>query len=46
VKEKWRRMGIAKAILPQFPVYVTHLTAFGKSLLSKFESCTFNPFQM
>lgn len=44
VKSAWRKQGIAKSILPQFPTTVTHLSALGKSLLSKYPNVTFNPF--
>ncbi len=46
VKDKFRKMGIARALLPQYPVYITHLTAVGKLLMPKFENCVFNPFQI
>lgn len=44
VKSAFRKQGIAKALLPQFPSQVTHLTALGKVLLPKFKDCVFNPF--
>ena len=44
VKTAWRRKGIARSLLPQHPVAVTHLTALGKSLLNKFPNAVFNPF--
>lgn len=44
VKAAWRRQGIARSLLPSHPVYVTHLSALGKTLLSKFKDTTFNPF--
>lgn len=47
VKSVWRRGGIGRALVPQFPTTVTHLTAVGKSLLAKFKSeVTFNPFKI
>lgn len=46
VKAAWRNQGIAKSIVPRFPIAVTHLTTLGKSLLTKFENCVFNPFKM
>lgn len=46
VKQKWRKQGIAKALLPLYPTTVTHLTALGKILLKKFETCIFNPFAL
>lgn len=44
VKSAWRRKGIAKSLVPQHPTYVTHLSALGKSLMSKLPNVTFNPF--
>lgn len=45
VKKAWRKQGIARSILPQYPTTVTHLTATGKDLLIKFENKPiFNPF--
>lgn len=46
VKSAFRRQGIGKSLLPQFPLCVTHLTTLGKSLLPKFNNCIFNPFQV
>ena len=46
VKLAWRKKGIARSMLPQYPTAVTHLTAVGKSLLPKFKDCVFNPFQV
>ncbi len=44
VKSAWRQQGIARSLVPQFPTTVTHLSALGKSLLSKFPDVIFNPF--
>lgn len=44
VKERWRKRGIAKSLVPHYPTYVTHLTKIGEQLLSKFENCAFIPF--
>lgn len=44
VKQAWRNKGIAKALVPKYPVAVTHLTKLGKTLLPKFNNCIFNPF--
>jgi len=44
VKSAWRKKGIGRSLLPQFPIAVTHLTALGKSLLSKLPGAVFNPF--
>lgn len=46
VKSAWRTKGIARRLTPQWPAYVTHLTALGKSLINKFETKpVFNPFK-
>mgnify|MGYP006270041487 CR=1 FL=1 len=42
VKPQWRKMGIAKAIIPDTIKKVTHLTKVGKSLKPK--AWEFNPF--
>lgn len=44
VKSAWRKQGIARSLLPQFPTTITHLSALGKSLMSKFPDAVFNPF--
>jgi len=44
VKTLYRNKGIAKSLVPQYPTYVSHLTPVGKTLLSKFKDCVFNPF--
>lgn len=44
VKAAWRKQGIAKALLPKFPTTTTHLSALGKSLMSKIPNIVFNPF--
>lgn len=46
VKEKWRKHGIAKSLLPKYPTSVTHLTELGKTLLPKFKDAVFNPFKI
>ncbi len=46
VKSAWRKNGIAKALTPRHPNYVSHLTALGKSLLHKLPNATFNPFAL
>lgn len=46
VKEKWRRLGIARSLVPSRPTAVSHLTALGKSLLTKFDNVIFNPFAL
>lgn len=44
VKSAWRKQGIAKSLLPQYPTYITHLSSVGKSLMYKFPNAVFNPF--
>lgn len=44
VKSSWRLKGIGKSLVPQHPVYVTHLTQLGKLLLVKLKPAVFNPF--
>jgi GNAT superfamily N-acetyltransferase len=44
VKEKWRKRGIGRSLLPQYPTSVSHLTTLGKSLLNKLHNPNFNPF--
>lgn len=46
VKSAWRKKGIAKALTPMHPNYVSHLTELGKSLLHKLPNTTFNPFAL
>lgn len=44
-KAAWRRIGIAKKLIPANIVAVTHLTTLGRSLLrSKLPNVKFNPF--
>lgn len=45
VKERWRKYGVGRSLVPQFPQYVSHLTPLGERLLTKFKSPPiFNPF--
>lgn len=44
VKTAFRRLGVAKSLIPKEPKYVTHLTALGKTLMSKLPRTEFNPF--
>ncbi len=44
VKSAWRKQGIARSLLPQYPSRVTHLSSVGKSLMSKLPTAVFNPF--
>lgn len=44
VKTAFRRQGIGKSLVPKSPKYVTHLTALGKTLLTKLPETQFNPF--
>lgn len=44
VKSVWRKQGIGRSLVPQFPSTVTHLTILGKSLMDKIPTAIFNPF--
>lgn len=44
VKANWRKMGVGRSLIPQFPSAVTHLTSLGKTLLIKLPTAVFNPF--
>lgn len=44
VKSAFRKQGIGKALVPSSVGTVTHLTVLGKSLMTKFTNCVFNPF--
>lgn len=46
VKSAWRKQGIAKTLVPQHPVYATHLSELGKVLLTKLQGAVFNPFAL
>lgn len=46
VKAAWRKKGIARSILPQYPSTVTHLTDLGAQLITKFKDVIFNPFKL
>lgn len=44
VKSEWRKHGIGKTLVPANPQFVTHLSALGKSLITKLPNAVFNPF--
>lgn len=44
VKKAWRKVGIAKSLMPPIITYVTHVTKVGKSILQKYPKVSFNPF--
>lgn len=44
VKKAWRRIGVAKSLLPNQVTAVSHLTDLGRRLLSKLPEAVFNPF--
>lgn len=44
VKSAFRKQGIGKALVPQYPTAVSHLSDVGRKLLSRFTDCIFNPF--
>lgn len=46
VKLAWRQKGIAKALLPQYPKYFSHLTETGQKLMLKLPTAVFNPFSL
>lgn len=46
VKSAWRKQGIGRSLLPQYPTCVTHLTKLGQTLLTKFPNAIFNPFNL
>lgn len=46
VKSAWRNQGIARSLVPMYPLYASHLTSLGKKLLTKFDNCKFNPFKL
>lgn len=45
VKEAWRRQGLAKRLVPEGPLDVTHLTKLGDRIRRK-EGLLFNPFKI
>ena len=45
-KLTWRRKGIGKSLLPQFPAYYTHFSTSGLEIAKKFPQCVFNPFEV
>lgn len=44
VKMAFRNQGIARSLVPESPMFVTHLTELGKTLLPKLNGAVFNPF--
>lgn len=47
VKTAWRKKGIARSLVPKYPLSVSHLTKLGLLLLSKLDSNVFfNPFHL
>lgn len=43
-KRAWRKLGVARSLVPRDARYVTHLTRIGLSLLSKLPRAEYNPF--
>lgn len=43
-KRSWRKIGVAKLLLPQTVSAVSHLTDLGRKLLPKLPGAIFNPF--
>lgn len=46
VKKTWRAIGIGKALTPQHPSSVSHLSELGELLLKKYPNTVFNPFKL
>lgn len=46
VKARWRKIGIARSLIPPKPIAITHLTKLGLSLLTKLDGCVFDPFKI
>jgi hypothetical protein len=46
VKAAWRKQGIGRSLLPESPLYFSHLSMLGKSLMSKYPKTVFNPFSL
>lgn len=44
VKQVWRNKGIARSLVPNHPLAVSHLTKLGLNLLPKLNGAVFNPF--
>lgn len=44
VKKDWRKLGVARMLLPAYPAFYSHYTELGKSLAFKIEGIRFNPF--
>lgn len=44
VKKSWRKIGVAKLLLPKTISAVSHLTDLGRKLLPKLSGAVFNPF--
>ncbi len=44
VKGVFRRKGIAKSLTPSNAIYLSHLSALGKTLMHKFPNAVYNPF--
>lgn len=43
-KKSWRKIGVARILLPQTVSVVSHLTDLGRKLLPKLPGAIFNPF--
>lgn len=46
VKGAWRKLGLAKKLVPVKIKTVTHLTKVGRSIMAKKEGIVFNPFNI
>ena len=45
VKKAWRKIGLARDLVPKTITTVSHLTDTGRSILKKHEHISFNPFE-
>jgi hypothetical protein len=46
VKTAWRKQGIARRLTPRSPIFVSHLTKLGATLMQKLDGTVFNPFKI
>jgi GNAT superfamily N-acetyltransferase len=45
VRKAWRKLGVARSLVPRDARYITHLTKTGQSLMKKLPRAVFNPFR-
>jgi len=46
VKKAWRKIGLAKDLVPKEITTVTHVTEVGRSIMKKHSNIIFNPFDL